>query len=426
MQFSARQLYLRLILNGKVLDRFTTKSTTKCKYTRWAHRKPVAIVNENELFNDQNENNTEALREGRRQRVRARKIKSQENVPPNQETLSDKENNKTNINKLSNRIISLKENDNIITSLMVNVKSRKRREKSNQILLEGYRLIKDGIEAGVKPEVILFSRPSDIMDLNLHEEVKLYKVPYKTMQLWSNLTTSPGIIGIFNIPDIERIEAAPNALPLTIICDNIRDPGNLGSAIRIAAGVGCEKIILLKGCVDLWDTKVLRSAAGAHFRLPIYTLTSNDLSSFLYDGMNIFVTDNNPTNITNNIFDSHNSKNKYSISKIYENFPLQNMEFPKFNENLKESEMRKIIRTLQSQLPIIPYYAVDYCTNEIALVISGETEGLNLETLKLLWEKQAVRVNIPLLNNVESLNVGAALGIISFEIQRQFVFKQRE
>ncbi|XP_047363101.1 rRNA methyltransferase 3A, mitochondrial [Vespa velutina] len=426
MQFSARQLYLRLILNGKVLDRFTTKSITKCKYTRWAHRKPVAIVNENELFNDQNENNTETLQERRRQRVKARKIKSQENVPPNQEILSDKENNKTNINKLSNRIINLKENDNIITSLMVNVKSRKRREKSNQILLEGYRLIKDGIEAGVKPEIILFSRLSDIMDLNLHKEVKLYKVPYKTLQLWSNLTTSPGIIGIFNIPDVERIESAPNALPLTIICDNIRDPGNLGSAIRIAAGVGCEKIILLKGCVDLWDTKVLRSAAGAHFRLPIYTLTSNDLSSFLYDGMNVFVTDNNPTNITNNIFDSHNSKNKYSISQIYENFPLRNIEFPKSDENLKESEMRKLIRTLQSQLPIIPYYAVDYCTNEIALVISGETEGLNLETLKLLWEKRAVRVNVPLLNNVESLNVGAALGIISFEIQRQFVFKQRE
>lgn len=78
---------------------------------------------------------------------------------------------------------------------MVNVKSRKMREKNNKILLEGHRLIKDGIEAGVKPEVILFSRPSDIMDLTLHEEVTLYKVPYRTMQLWSNLTTSPGILG---------------------------------------------------------------------------------------------------------------------------------------------------------------------------------------------------------------------------------------
>ncbi|XP_043678840.1 rRNA methyltransferase 3, mitochondrial [Vespula pensylvanica] len=209
--------------------------------------------------------------------------------------------------------------------------------------------------------------------------------------------------GIFPIPDTEKIEPAPNALPLTIICENIRDPANLGSIIRIAAGVGCEKLILLKGCVDLWDMKVLRSAVGAHFRLPIYQSTSNDLSSFISDGMNVFVTDNNTIHNTN-----------------------KNMEFPKSDETLKQSEMKKIIRTLKSLLPILPYYAVDYCTNEIALVISGETEGLSLETLKFLWEKRAVRVNVPLLNNVESLNVGAAIAIISFEIQRQIVFKQRE
>lgn len=243
-------------------------------------------------------------------------------------------------------------------------------------------------------------------------------------------------------------------MPLTIICENIRDPANLGSIIRIAAGVGCEKLILLKGilyvifknqcsspiekngshsfkyifsgCVDLWDMKVLRSAVGAHFRLPIYQSTSNDLSSFISDGMNVFVTDNNAIYNTNKVFDTFNSETKYSISKIYENFDLQNMEFPKSDENLKQSEMKKIIRTLKSLFPILPYYAIDYCTNEIALVISGETEGLSLETLKLLWEKRAVRVNVPLLNNVESLNVGAAIAIISFEIQRQIVFKQRE
>nr|KAF7408930.1 hypothetical protein H0235_013782 [Vespula pensylvanica] len=232
--------------------------------------------------------------------------------------------------------------------------------------------------------------------------------------------------GIFPIPDTEKIEPAPNALPLTIICENIRDPANLGSIIRIAAGVGCEKLILLKGCVDLWDMKVLRSAVGAHFRLPIYQSTSNDLSSFISDGMNVFVTDNNTIHNTNKVFNNFNSETKYSISKIYENFDLQNMEFPKSDETLKQSEMKKIIRTLKSLLPILPYYAVDYCTNEIALVISGETEGLSLETLKFLWEKRAVRVNVPLLNNVESLNVGAAIAIISFEIQRQIVFKQRE
>lgn len=178
--------------------------------------------------------------------------------------------------------------------------------------------------------------------------------------------------------------------------------------------------------MDLWDNKVLRSAAGAHFRLPIYMTTFDDLSSFVSDGTNVFVTDNDATNNTNNAFDVFDAKTKYSISKIYENFDLRNMEFPKSDKNLTNSKIKKITRTLQSQLPVLPYYAVDYCTNEIVLVITGETEGLSLEMLKLLWEKRAVRVNVPLLNNVESLNVAAALGIISFEIQRQIVFKQKE
>ncbi|KAL2747288.1 hypothetical protein V1477_003980 [Vespula maculifrons] len=430
MLFSIRQLHLRVICNRKILDTFIAKSTTnlqrKCKYTRWAHRKPIAIVNKNELFDDQNVNDTKILQR-KRQSIMVRKIKSQKKVSPNEETLLDKDIDKmNNENRWSNRIIKLKENDSITRSLMINVKSRKKRKKNDQILLEGYRLVKDGIEAGVKPKAIFFSRSSEIMNLNLQEDVKLFQIPYKTIQLWSNLTTSPGIIGIFPIPDTEKIEPAPNALPLTIICENIRDPANLGSIIRIAAGVGCEKLILLKGCVDLWDMKVLRSAVGAHFRLPIYQSTSNDLSSFISDGMNVFVTDNNAIYNTNKVFNTFNSETKYSISKIYENFDLQNMEFPKSDENLKQSEMKKIIRTLKSLFPILPYYAIDYCTNEIALVISGETEGLSLETLKLLWEKRAVRVNVPLLNNVESLNVGAAIAIISFEIQRQIVFKQRE
>ncbi|KAL2731393.1 carnitine O-acetyltransferase-like isoform X1 [Vespula squamosa] len=419
-----------MIYLKKVLNVFIAKSTTQCKYTRWAHRKPIAIVNGNELFENQNDGDRkrehgEYTLKGRKQNIRVRKIESQRIVSPNEETLLDKKNDKSDTNRLNNRIIKLKENDNIIRSLMLKVKSRKKQEKNNLIFLEGCRLIRDGVEAGVKPLAILFSRSSDIMNLTLHEDVKLFQIPYKTIQLWSNLITSPGIIGIFPTPDTEKTKPAPNALPLTIICENIRDPTNLGSIIRTAAGVGCEKLILLKGCVNLWDIKVLRSAAGAHFRLPIYQLTSNELSSFISNGMNVLVTDNDVTNNTNKIFDNFNSQIKYSTSKIYENFDLQNMEFPTSDENIKESKMKNIIRTLKSQLPILPYYAIDYCTNEIALVISGETEGLSLETLKLLWQKQAIRVNIPLLNNVESLNVGVAIAVISFEIQRQIVFKQK-
>lgn len=434
MQFCVRQLYLKLIYSGKICDTFTAKNTIKCNYTRWAHRRPVAIVNEDELIDNQNKND-EMLQLEKVKHINVRKlqhkaIKTKQQSSQNQNNLIDevinKESNNLNINNVAKNFIALKENDNFITDVMVKVKSRKMREKYNQILLEGYRLIKDAIEAGVKPQILFFSRTSDITDLPLDKELKLYKVPYRTMQLWSNLTTSPGVIGIFDIPNIENTESAPNALPLTIICDNIRDPGNLGSILRTAAGVGCERLVLLKGCVDLWDSKVLRSAAGAHFRLPIFT-SVDDLSSFISDGMDVFVTDNNIANITNNMssFDDFNSDMKYTIAKIYENIHLKNMVIPELQES-QLKEIKKTAKTLLSQLPIVPYYAIDYSTNEVALIISGETEGLSLETLKLLWPKQPVRINVPLTNGVESLNVATALGIIMFEIQRQIVFKQKK
>lgn len=54
-------------------------------------------------------------------------------------------------------------------------------------------------------------------------------------------------IGIFKTPDVSNNTPDKDPLPLTIICDNIREPGNLGSIMRAAAGVGCEKLILTKG-----------------------------------------------------------------------------------------------------------------------------------------------------------------------------------
>jgi tRNA G18 (ribose-2'-O)-methylase SpoU len=53
--------------------------------------------------------------------------------------------------------------------------------------------------------------------------------------------------GVLKIPAVSNKKPGKDALPLTIVCDNVRDPGNLGSILRGAAGVGCQKVILTKG-----------------------------------------------------------------------------------------------------------------------------------------------------------------------------------
>lgn len=53
--------------------------------------------------------------------------------------------------------------------------------------------------------------------------------------------------GIFSKPDHAKMSYPTAQLPLVLICDNIRDPGNLGTILRSAAGAGCEKVLLTKG-----------------------------------------------------------------------------------------------------------------------------------------------------------------------------------
>lgn len=79
--------------------------------------------------------------------------------------------------------------------MFVNLKSRKSKES---ILLEGKRLIKEALLAGCKLQYVLFSKKNDIEDLKEYlpkTGAKLYKLPYKEMQAWSELSTTPGIMG---------------------------------------------------------------------------------------------------------------------------------------------------------------------------------------------------------------------------------------
>ncbi|PBC29340.1 RNA methyltransferase protein [Apis cerana cerana] len=383
-------------------------------YARWVSRKPIAIVNEDELYECDDTTKSEISRQ---RRVSIRKSKK---TKLSQET----KNKEIEITVKNNKFMKLKENDKIITSLMIKLKSRKKREKDNEIILEGQRLITDALKSGAIPSAIIYNDPTKIAALKLPEEVKLYKVPYKTIQLWSTLTTSPGLLGIFKTPDINNNIPDNNALPLTIICDNIREPGNLGSIMRVATAVGCEKLIIMKGCVDLWDPKVLRSAAGTHFQLPILAFpTWDEISSLITKDSNIFITD---SNFGDEFLSYYSSDILQSSLQIFDINP-EDFKSKFILNNNKEEEMiptnKNMMKQFMLKFPIIPYYSIDYTKKESVIILSGETEGLNFNSYKFLKERNSIRINIPLVKGVDSLNVGVALSIIIFEIKRQFFKK---
>ncbi|KAL6261269.1 hypothetical protein P5V15_008791 [Pogonomyrmex californicus] len=435
------QLSIKSTYGTKLLRTVDLRSTIRCRYARWTSRKPVAIVNEHEFF-DTDDATVTKVDEQRAPKTRKKsKIKTCEKKEKGKQSETKNEMKEYTTEHTESKYIALKADDKIISSLMIDVKTRKRRTKNHQMLLEGFRLIEDAIQAGAIPKVIFFNRLSDILPLSLPKEVTLYKIPYRTIQLWSNLTTSPGIIGIFEIPNTEAKKPAKDAIPLTIICDNIRESGNLGAIIRAAAAVGCEKLLLMKGCVDLWEPKVVRSAIGAHFRLPIFTsvswdeiptLISNEAAIFLADNNIIYEndlkdsTDNSESNV--NILTEVNDNNikrdnpDANDDQTIEDNANQLIDEIKTYKSTAKSKL--LIKKLISRLPVIPYYALDFTKREMVIVIGGETEGVSLESCKLLSARNCIRVNIPLTNGVDSLNVSVALGIITFEMKRQFVTRR--
>lgn len=80
---------------------------------------------------------------------------------------------------------------------MQNVKSSKARKSNGLIFLEGERMVADAIKSGLKATALFFSKPELLVKLGLPKnfDAELYEVAYEKIQLWSELVTSPGLIG---------------------------------------------------------------------------------------------------------------------------------------------------------------------------------------------------------------------------------------
>jgi TrmH family RNA methyltransferase len=53
-----------------------------------------------------------------------------------------------------------------------------------------------------------------------------------------------------------------------VVLDGVQDPGNVGTILRSALGLGAAGVIALKGTAELTNPKVMRGSMGALFRLP--------------------------------------------------------------------------------------------------------------------------------------------------------------
>jgi TrmH family RNA methyltransferase len=81
----------------------------------------------------------------------------------------------------------------------------------------------------------------------------------------ASTSTPQPILAVARRPRLEL----PDAPSLMVLCEELNDPGNLGTIVRAAEAAGADAVALTTGSVDPWNPKVVRAAAGSLFRLPV-------------------------------------------------------------------------------------------------------------------------------------------------------------
>ncbi|CAI5794765.1 rRNA methyltransferase 3, mitochondrial [Podarcis lilfordi] len=309
--------------------------------------------------------------------------------------------------------------DKRLSKVVTLAKSRSFRERHGKILLEGRRLITDALAAGAIPQTLFFSAIEHLKELPVDKlkGASLVKVKFEDLKTWSDVITSQGVIGIFSRPDHAKM-AYPevqreHALPLSLICDNIRDPGNMGTLLRSAAGAGCSRVLLLKGCVDAWEPKVLRAGMGAHFRLSILSdLDWGVLPSYLLPDSCIHVADCSQAQAAPAV--AENAASHGWVSRPY-NLKAK----PALQDWDRDLDGSEDERQESGRLEVQPYSEPWMEGPATAVVIGGETHGVSAEARQLAQSTGGKRLVIPVVPGMDSLNCAMAASILLFEGKRQ-------
>lgn len=148
------------------------------------------------------------------------------------------------------------------------------RRKSGLFAAEGARLCADAALSGLAIERVLYTANAaehypDYLQAVLAVGAPSAEVTDAVMRRLSDTQHPQGIVCIVRVPDTSAAFAGihPNGRYLAL--EDVRDPGNLGAAVRSAEALGIDGLLLSDGCCDLYNPKALRASMGGAFRLPI-------------------------------------------------------------------------------------------------------------------------------------------------------------
>lgn len=246
----------------------------------------------------------------------------------------------------------------------VRLRERREREKSSQMLVEGYHELALACAAGMVPlEVFccpeyLRAGETDLLDRLRRERVPLLEVTAAVMGKLAYREHPDAWLAITATPKRTLSELVLPAEPLLVVAESVEKPGNLGAILRSADAAGADALIVCDRATDIYNPNVVRASKGTIFRVPVVEATSAETLEFL--------------------------------------------------------RAQGMITQAATPAGELDYWDADL-RRGVAIAVGTEKEGLS----KLWLEGADARITIPMCGAVNSLNVAQALTLILFEARRQ-------
>ena len=159
------------------------------------------------------------------------------------------------------------------------LKQRRSRWEHEQILVEGEKCIAELCKSDWSVERIYFTTPWEGADfwsgLEGATPDMATLVSSKDMEMMSAMKTPPGLLATAKPPKDFNSEFTTN--DLTLFLDNVSDPGNVGTLIRVADWFGLSGVVVSPQSADPIGPKALQSAMGSTFHIPIVVRSFEDL-----------------------------------------------------------------------------------------------------------------------------------------------------
>ena len=254
-------------------------------------------------------------------------------------------------------LITSTKNPKIRHLLELQQKSSERRA-SGLFVVEGHRELEHALRAGYEVDTI-FCQSDFLGEMTLPEGTQRYDVTREVYERIAYRGSTEGAIAILRARDLGDLSLLKGHYsPLFIVLEGIEKPGNIGAILRTADAAGVTGVIVCDPLTDLYNPNLIRASLGGIFTVPTVACDSRQAIAMLKsEGVRI---------LTAQLQDSH------------------------------------------------LYYDTDM-TGPTALVMGTESIGLTEQ-----WRRVAdAHIRIPMLGQLDSLNVSVSAAILTFEAVRQ-------